>query len=176
MVNKSIPTDDFLDVTNQFFKRIEEFFEITFFWIGEYQYFISEIITKWGFCYSYNMAFSHDVLNLNLTSKDFHYLIAHRYINQNEWTYQQPPKKLPKRLFISNIGLWVGFGFEYEGQTRGLESDLFDGYTILIHNPYELPSEKSRMFRFHSNTRSHVPIDVQINAIDETLLDYEPFE
>lgn len=53
---------------------------------------------------------------------------------------------------------------------------MFDGYTILIHNPYELPSKNSKMFRFFPDIQSRVSIDAQINAIDETLLGYEPAE
>ena len=68
---------------------------------------MSEVLTEWGLCFTFNIAFSRDLLNLNSTSSDFHYQHPHRGFVTN--LIQRPPKILPKRIATVKSGLWVGF-------------------------------------------------------------------
>jgi len=137
-INYSIPTDDFLDVINQFSKEFDDFLSIVFYWIGTYQNRMSEIITPWGLCFTYNIAFSHDLLNHNTTSSDFYYENTLRLIQITK--PNQPIEDLPKRISTANAGLWVGFN------KLNQAVDLrVDGYTSLFHDPFELPSKRSKV-------------------------------
>ena len=166
-LNFSVPTDDFLDVINEFSKEFDDFFKLVFYWIDDYQNRMSEIITQWGLCFTYNIAFSHDLLNINSTSNDFHYQNTIRMVPFNKQS--QPMEDLPKRISTSNAGLWVGF------DKLNQKNDLHvDGYLSLLHNPYELPTKRSKFSEVNLKVQSRILIEPQMNSIDESLLDYEP--
>lgn len=78
--NVFIPTNDFLDVINEFNKEFinkeftgEPYEHYNFEWIGYERPLISEILTENGLCFSFNLAQSDEVLNKNATADDFHY-------------------------------------------------------------------------------------------------------
>lgn len=165
----SIPTDDFLDVINEFPKEFEQFFSLVFFWNESYQFRLSEILTKWGLCFTYNIAFSHDLLNLNFTSHDFHY--QHTFRKNGKKSIKFPAiEDFPKRLSTSDAGLWVGFGSFLD------LSDDFDGFPYYLHDSFELPYKRSKTFKADRKLQSKILIEPQIYSIDESLYDFTPAE
>jgi len=133
---------------------------------------MSEIITEWGLCFTFNIAFSHDLLNINSTSNDFHYQHQHRKISNVP--IQRPPQILPKRVSTVKSGLWVGFEKNlYKNEV--IEND-FNGYLVLLHDPFELPSKKSKIVNFNLKFQTEIIVDPLINAIDESLIEYESNE
>lgn len=172
-INLTVPADDFLDVINQFkqeFRR--DTYAMVFFWIGVYHQYISEILTHWGLCFTYNIAFSHDLLFLNATSDTFHYQNTIREINGKEWWHQPAPKILPKKLSTSKAGLWVGFKHL---ETKDSQHP-YTGYIVLVHDPLELPTQRSQIVKFNPKYQTEFLIDPQLNSIDESLYEYEPAE
>lgn len=163
-LNISVPNDDFLDVINEFGKEFNEYFSIVFYWLGEYQQYVSEVLTQWGLCFTFNIAFSHDLLDLNSTSSDFHYLHTHREIQPKLWRHQHPPIESPKKLSTSNAGLWTGFSY------------YSNFYKIMLHNPFELPSSRSKMLAFNPTYKTKISLDPQLYSIDESLHDLSPAE
>ena len=176
--NLSVPTDDFFEVMNQFQKEfVPGTWSIRFYLIYEQQDYISEIITPWGLCQTFNIAFSYDLLNLNTTSNDFHYEDANIYKRRKRYQHAHPPDELPRKVSTSKAGLWVGFGNKEEDEERlELIHNNFDGYVVLFHDPFELPSKNSKTVNFNKQLQTKVLIDGQIMTIDESLYDYEPAE
>lgn len=175
--NLSIPSHDFLDVMNEFYKEFLDKSLVVFIWITQIEKYISEIITPWGLCYTFNIGFNHDVLNLNSTSDDFHY--KHFHQPQNMKQFRMPaPKILPKKMSTSRAGLWVGFTEEEKmlKEIKEFSDYIFDGYLLLIHNPYELPSKRSEIIKYNPKFQAKVFINTKLNAIDESLFEYEPHE
>lgn len=63
--NISIPTDDFYNVLRSFINILEpKFGESTILWQNIYGALLAEILTRWGFCYTFNVADAVDVLNI----------------------------------------------------------------------------------------------------------------
>ena len=175
--NFSIPADDFLEVLNEFMKGFGNWKSILFNWVFHRQYYISEIITPWGLCFTFNIAPSNDLLNKNSTSDDFHY--------EEAWTdYENIPGRLsspiksPRAIDTSKAGLWVGF-WELENEKKILdqpETVPLNGHIVLIHDPFELPSRNSKMVKYSLELQTRILIDPQLNSIDESLYGYEPAE
>ena len=132
---------------------------------------MSEIITPWGLCFTFNIAYNYDLLNLNITSNDFHYLNSQREISEN--LNARPPNK-PRKISTSKAGLWVGFGAK--AFSKDVIKNDFNGFKVLHHDPFELPTKKSKIMNFNLNLQTSVLIDPEINSIDEALLGYGPEE
>lgn len=158
---------------NEFYKEFLDMASVVFSWIGKNEPYCTEIITQWGLCFTYNIAFSHDLLDINSTSNDFHYQYFKR--RRIEKLNEPPPQNFPKKLSTSRAGLWVGFT-DVNDVMEGQSVYKFDGFLVLFHNSYELPSKKSQIIQFNPNLQAKVFINPKLNAIDESLLDYEPVE
>lgn len=127
-------------------------------------------------CFTYNLAFSHDLLDINTTSSDFHYQHTHKIFYQNKHVHALPPQHFPLKISTSQKGLWVGFGsVKSEHYWKAIEND-FNGYVVLLHDPFELPSKNSKIFNYNLNLQSKVLINSKLNSIDESLLEYEAAE
>ena len=152
---------------------------IAFFWINEFKDYASEIITQWGLCITYNIGFSRDVLHLNSTSEDFHYQIARKVeipvSNLKVYKHEREPENLPQKISTSKAGLWVGFHLEWFDIEKVLKN-TFGGYTLLLHDPLELPSANSKMVHLNLKFQTTILINPQMNTIDESLAGYEPTE
>ena len=175
-INLTIPADDFLNDINEIGKEFALELQRLIFLLGNhFQQYISEIITPWGLCHTFNMALNHDSLHLNSTSDDFHY---HHIFLQEEYYRERlrPPLIFPKQISTSSQKLWVGF--DYAGPLFVIEyaQNDFDGYEVLFHDPHELPSYHSKSLKFSINLRTNILIRPQLNTIDESLYEYEPVE
>lgn len=127
-------------------------------------------------CFTYNLAFSHDLLDINTTSSDFHYLHTHKIFYQNKHVHALLPQHFPLKISTSQKGLWVGFGsVNSEHYWKTIENDFY-GYVVLLHDPFELPSKNSKIFNYNLNLQSKVLINSKLNSIDESLLEYEAAE
>jgi hypothetical protein len=179
-LNLSVPTDDFLETVN-IFAKIFYFTStsISFNWIDEVLAYVSEIITKWGLCFTYNIALSHDIMYTNLTSDDFHYHVTLKSDvpkrEQHPNIYDALPKELPQRITSSKVGLWVGFGL-FKGEIEQVRNKTFQPYTIILHDPYELPSPSSKTTHLNLEYQTLIVIDPQQNSIHESLVEYDPAE
>lgn len=175
-LNYSVPTDDFLDVINEFAKEFDQTSSSAVFaFTAEVRSYISEIITHWGLCFTFNIALSRDLLNQNSTSSDFHYEL---FITQNFKKYKakiSPPEVLPRRIPTSNAGLLVDLFTDFS-EVKEIILNNFDGYFVLIHDPFELPSKKSKIFQLGYAPKFKVIIDAELNKIDESIRDYQPAE
>jgi hypothetical protein len=175
-INFFIPADDFLDDINEFAKEFTEGYnQIIFHLFNQNQEYIAEVLTQWGLCFTYNIGFSHDLLHINSTSDDFHYIYSQKMFRKKYLILFPPPQNLPIKVSTSQNGLWVGFWNKIFPPVNPIEYD-YDGYLLLFHNPFELPSKRSKLFKFSMKFQTTILIDPQINSIDETLLDYEPHE
>lgn len=177
-LNFSISTNDFLDVINEFKKDLHEQSSIVFIWIDQFQEYVTEIITPYGLCYTYHIAFSHDILDLNTTSKDFHYQYTLIEAESKNWK-SRTPKNFPIQISTSSHGLWAGFSYhEHELSTYSSKSTAnpIRGHTVMVNNPFELPTWNSPSFKYNLKFQMRILIDIQMNLIDESLYDYRPDE
>ena len=140
------------------------------------QEYISEIITPWGLCHTFNMAYSHDLLDLNSTSDDFHYHHAYRRDHIVYRDRYQMNKNFPKQISTSSQGLWVGFSFLPSTFFDEYVQNDFDGYVVLFNDPFELPTFNSKVLKFNINYKTTILVNPQLNSIDESLYEYEPAE
>ena len=142
---------------------------MSYYWINQDQQYITEIITQWGLCFTYNIAFSHDLLNINSTSDDFHYVYFPRWFSED---VNMEVKNFPESISTSKAGLRAGF---YPDLNK-LGDFTKAQYTVIFHDPFELPSENSKVIKLNINYQTNVLIVPQLNSIDESLVEYEPSE
>lgn len=136
--------------------------------------YISEIFTPDGLCYTFNIAFVNDLLNVNLTSNDFHYelFFISYYKNSNGSVF---PQTLPRKITTSLTGFSVYYS--YLKFTLGRVFRKY-GYSnsFYIHDPFELPSQNSKNFLMDAHTESKIFVDAELNTIDDSLVNYKPKE
>lgn len=147
---------------------------INILWLANNGQYVSEILTPDGLCFTFNGVFVEDLLNMNLTSNDFHYEMAYIYYAVLTSTLH-PPKSLPRRISTSLSGLEIIFAigeFWFPKIFRKYGSSL----SFYIHNPFELPSINSKMLNIDVNQNTKVFIDAELNTIDDSLVNYSPNE
>lgn len=167
-----MPITDILDILNQFEKRSEFAINPVFSWILSPNEYRSETITEYGICFSFNIAMSQNVLDLNSTSDDFHYIpFAHFYRSKN--TYEAAV--IPRRTKALNEGLIIKTINSYRGIKNVLNLNI-DGALVLLHDPYELPSKYASQVPLNSYEALNMKIEPQFNTIDESLIDFDPIE
>ncbi|KAL7031154.1 hypothetical protein ACKWTF_006916 [Chironomus riparius] len=173
-LNISVSADDFLNDINEYPKEFTaDSYAIVINLVRKSQEYISEIITPWGLCFTYNIAFSNDLLDVNATSEDFHYEYSNKMFGN--FDFDAPPTDFPYKLSTSKAGLWVGFKYSFFTSYKFLEND-FDGYVVSFHNPYELPTKNSKIIKFNKQIQTMILIDPSISTTDESLMEYEPAE
>jgi hypothetical protein len=82
----------------------------------------------------------------------------------------------PKKSLTSSHGLWVGFEYPTTLLLKHYIQNDFEGYVVLFHDPFELPSLNSRVLKFNILMRTHILINPQLHSIDESIFEYEPEE
>ena len=143
-------------------------------WIQEYEQYVSEIITPFGLCFTFNIAPSHDVMDANLTSDDFHYISTLKKPQRGKWKHLLPPNEL-KRSSSAKSGLWVGFNYDVKDWDL-IEDDILGGYTVIIHDAFELPTKRSKTIKLNIDFETRILLNPQLITIDESLYDYDPAE
>ena len=75
--------------------------------------------------------------------------------------------------------MWVGITNARERNhypvLPAIEND-FDGYVVLFHDPFELPSRYSKVLKYAFKQQTKILVDPQLNSIDESLIEYDPTE
>ncbi|KAG5675196.1 hypothetical protein PVAND_005120 [Polypedilum vanderplanki] len=59
---------------------------------------------------------------------------------------------------------------------RNVVNTKVHGYLMFLHDPYELPSKLSQQIDINMDHDFNIFVDPQINAIDDSLIDFEPHE
>lgn len=141
---------------------------------GKANTFRSEIMTPYGLCFTFNIGYAQDLVNLNKTSSDFHYDVF------QAWTFEDhqplPLPELPLRLRpVDTIGLKAIIRSDLRLLGNVILND-FGGNWIMLHDPYELPTKASQVMRVHNKKEMHVLMHARINSIDESLTGYKPEE
>lgn len=167
-----MPTNDVLDILNQFDKCSEYKVNTDFTWIMSPKEHRSDILTEYGICTSFNIAMSQDVLYLNSTSDDFHYIpFTHFYRSKINFK----SAVIPRRTLALNEGLIINTLNNYRVIKNVLNLNI-DGTLVLLHDPYEMPSKYSTQVPLNSFETLNLKIEPQFNTIDESLIDFDPAE
>lgn len=172
-LNFFIPNDDFLDIINKFDKEFfhsEELLDIK--WMEDHKQFVSEILTPKGLCLTFNLAFANQVLNINSTSNDFHYQLIHLFYKTVPKDLF-PPKSLPRKISSSFAGLYIKIDMLYMFFNELYEENPH-GFTVFIHDPFELPSMNSKIYNINIGQRNKILIDAKLNTIDNSLIHLKP--
>ncbi|KAG5668707.1 hypothetical protein PVAND_016636 [Polypedilum vanderplanki] len=159
-INFSIPTDDFLDVINEFdktyiFKEIYSFFWVTQGYTG-----ITEILTEFGLCTNFNIVLATELFNINLITKDFHYVHEYNKFSIRINYTEQIPRRVArgKQTFLLQA-------FSYKWDTIW----EFNGHTLFLHNSYEIPTKFTLTKMINYKELTNIFIEPHIMAIDESI-------
>jgi hypothetical protein len=168
-LNFSIPTDDFLDVINEFDKEFLRGRKIlTFSFLDDPYHYMSELLSPQGLCFTFNIALSQDLLKINSTSDDFHYKIFWTGLGYpSKTTIPRSDSQYPYGLKIQTI---------LEEKILKIAERNIDGYQVYLHDPYELPSSSSVKYIAKMDRKLDIKILPQINSIDDSIVDFSPKE
>lgn len=169
-LNYTVPTDDIIDVFNQFekhFHTANNHFSFTF--AMHFRYFLAEMITPYGLCYTFNSVESLKLLNINETSNDFHFEL---FPMQSGITYLP---ELPLRDLKSPMGLEISL-HALRQEYNKIISNEFSGFYVILHDPYELPSSSSKTFIINLDETIEIKIMPQTVVADESILGFNPVE
>ncbi|XP_070504562.1 uncharacterized protein [Chironomus tepperi] len=171
-LNHPMPTNDILDILNQFEKRSEYEINPIYTWIMSPREHRSEILTEYGICYSFNVANSQDVLYLNNTSNDFHYeQFLPFYRSQRTFVAAM----IPRRTAAPTEGLIIKSMNSYRAIKNVLNLNI-DGAILFMHDPYELPTKYATQVPLNCYQTLNMKIEPQYNTIDESLDDFDPID
>lgn len=170
MKNISIPTDDFLDVLNEFQKEIfsPAGSQIGYSWSEEMTYIYSEILTEFGLCYTFNSVSYNRLLRFFSVSSDFHFqkfsFFTPNYEGRN-----------PLRMNLRNGEYKLVITTVKEYFEKGIVATL-NGYLMIFHNSYELPSKSSTIIPINIGEKYDIIIEPQLNNIEVSLKNDDPME
>jgi hypothetical protein len=185
-LNVSIPTDDFVD-------RLSEF---TNFWIRNrrqnMKYFYKnqlktclarfsyrfevrmvKILSKTGFCHTFNFPNFDDFFNLKIMSQDFNRSVPTKLF------YPMPVKKdfIDYPVKVSNYKVKLEMKCtEFLDNAIYHSSEELAGFKLQIHSPLELPSKSIQQFHTNENNSINYLIFPKLTRIDENMLEYSPEE
>lgn len=134
---------------------------------------VSEIITEYGLCISFNIAEHHEVLLSNVTSTDFHYDVV-QYPKSRPTTYVHKP---PRNATASNIGLVYHFQSPnfFERNQTFIGTDIA-GHLVMVHDPYEIPSHDTVKIPLTFLTYLNFWIEPELNEVEESMSYFNSYE
>lgn len=142
-----------------------KFVSISLTWVGQTS-FISEILTEFGLCYSFNLAISDNVVDKNLTSPNFHYshFTIHNYpLGRTE--------KIPRKINTCDKGYSIA-AWSSEEYYKFVHNLHQDDHLIFIHDPYEYPTRSSVSMSLNRNSIINVLLNPIFYGIDESLKNF----
>lgn len=129
-------------------------------WLHKYNVPYSLILTRWGICFNFNMITTEELLNVNETSRDFHYnadivnFVFVASLDSNAIDFDAP---FPWHA-ASNHRTLINYFFNgiYNNGNPLVEQD---GYHIIFHSNFEFPfaEEKNHIW---IGTQQFVTIDI----------------
>jgi hypothetical protein len=171
-LNISIDADDFLDVINEFDKYQEKSNLVDlpwkFTWITLFDPKVSEILTEYGLCYSFNIATSDKMFKNDSVTSDLNYKLFN-------FRGKSETLPIPRRTIHLTKGFYFNARYSKDF-LKNLINIQNDGFILLIHDPYEYPSKHSSQMILNDGIRKKVFIDPKIYDIDDSLLEMSPKE
>jgi Amiloride-sensitive sodium channel len=112
-------------------------------WMLKYTTQYSMTLTRWGLCFTFNMLASHELLNLNQTSRDFHFKVDFRNPFNMYWLdeglYSEDfNSSMPWHASRKGVGLYA-----YFNDSKYVVENPFivqDGFLVIVHSNFEFPS------------------------------------
>ncbi|KAG5673243.1 hypothetical protein PVAND_003306 [Polypedilum vanderplanki] len=171
-INFSVPTDDFLDVINEFTMQASlESSLIAFSQTYSGPSIVSNIITQTNLCKNYNIALADDVFHTNITSNDFNF---QHYNDRRGKFYKNFTIVVPQRSLTSKIFLLVRILTYNLHREHSLGSTK--GGLMYFHDPYEMPSKFTQSMMINENQYNEIFVEPQMMEVDESFYDENPLE
>lgn len=169
--NISSPIDNFFNLLSDFKKYPDHHFNLIF-WQNTFAIWRAEILTKFGFCYTFNIVEDSTLLNLDEISSDFHY--KHKITTSK---HTKPTEFMsPLRTNHKSLGAFHfldQYAKEFQGRNVSWILNDYDGFLILIHDPHELPNENSVKIYASISESVDVLVTPEITKTDESLYGLE---
>lgn len=169
--NISSPIDHFYSYLSDFRKYPDHHFN-TIFWQNHFAVWRAEILTQFGFCYTFNIVEEEALLNLEEVSEDFRY--KHKILINRKETVTE--FQAPLRTNHKDYGAFFfldQYAKEHDGRNVSWILNDFDGFLMLVHDPYELPSENALKIYAQSGESVDVMVTPESIVMDESLYDLE---
>jgi hypothetical protein len=187
--NFSAPTDTFMEDLKQstplYLYHDENIFLS---WLYQFNVPLAAIITKFGYCISFNMMthenlFNHEKLetffkqtsgwltavSLFSVSSDFHYQYLPR-VNLENYFFNSSPENMNESEFpIRPLNNKMMLSIEISDRYMSNEAMTYSGSQMIVHNVDEYPSDESSSFTFIDQTLTTLAFDPVVFESDESL-------
>lgn len=163
--NVSLSTDNFLYTLNEFQKFTYARMDtgINFHFFGR-PTFISEILTEYGLCYTFNLATSKEMYDTETVSAEF----FHEYLTTLSG-FPAFNETIPRFIAPTTaIFIYINAIQSYYDK---IFNRLHDAHLVFVHDPYELPTVSMNRFSIDKNVLSTLHVEPIFNSIDESLFD-----
>lgn len=201
--NVSVPTDDFKVFAGEFppfLYNVDSKRPLTgrlimknliATWRSVYSTPMALFLSRWGWCYSFNIANDTDLIDFSKwektdicdveicqflfwrTSPTFAY---NRKFDSTTW--EALTENFPWKTTEADKGLKVELDKYHKLQdlTRFVfhKSQVFEGFHIIIHDPFELPTRDSSHYHTIANSTVVIWINVEASKVDESLHGFTP--
>lgn len=189
-LNQSIPTDDFLDRLKDFppaWKIFDSSYDDgkkkisdqEFDWLNKYQVSVTKTLWKTGFCYIFNFPEAENIFNIEKISSDLNFSETFLFSESIELAYQNHHQP-PLRTHHSILGLYGLLQLKPFDASQEIidwhESEVLDGYRLIFHDPFELPSSNSPQFQTLTHHYVDYLIIPKMTSVDDSILNYTPDE
>jgi Amiloride-sensitive sodium channel len=144
-------------------------------WLLKYTTQYSMTLTRWGLCFTFNMLASHELLNLNETSRDFHFKVDIRnqlikYWLDSDAHSENFNSSMPWHASHKGVGFFAFFN-----DSKYLVENPFvvkDGFLVIVHSNFEFPStELENHFRVPKSSYVFVDLIPVVHSSTDSLGD-----
>lgn len=145
-------------------------------WLNKFSVPFSLIVTRWGICFDFNMIQSSQLLNVNETSSDFHYVadvvnlvyiasLGSNALDRNE-SFPWAPMSSKRHLIVD---------FYDRNYVRDNPFEENSGFHLIVHSPNEFPFDEEKN-HVRVNPKSFLTFDINpvVYEADSSLLELDP--
>lgn len=200
-LNVSVPTDDLVERLDDFQKLLQKhlswrYVGIRANWTEKYEVNLTQTFGPNSLCYTFNFPGAAKFFHLEKLAKDFNFSKVYPL-------FMDPTKKAsltvfeyPLKTTDYQLGLDIAFDYrifngnvktfnEIQAQLGGNMKEFLnfshpskvqDGYKLILHDPFEVPSPESHQFFTIPHEIYEIEITPEITKFDESIKDYSPEE
>jgi amiloride-sensitive sodium channel len=170
-INHKRTIDDFFATLSKQTQDTWFWNEVNAVWRARYAAPISKVLTKWGFCFNFNLLPADELLNSEVSNDFFH--VTEDVNCSSNVLNESMPYKMPSLDIALSINVrfrkFFNYKYNYNNSLQPLAM-----MRVIAHSPYELTSYMGQEFIHTSIEISSVVVEPEIQMIDGSLHSLSP--
>jgi acid-sensing ion channel, other len=189
-LNLSVTTDDLVERLEDFRKLMklsnQRFYDrVAANWTEKFDVNLTQTLGPNGLCYTFNFPGADKMFNLDELSNDFNYskiypLATDKYFDKpklHEYPLKTPDYTMGLEISFEHSIAYDGYwGPKTDFVNHSHPSLVQDGYKLVLHDPFEVPSTEAHQFYTRVSETFEVEITPEVTSFDVSLEQYSPEE